>query len=159
MAFALIILAAILDDHSLTTSDLWKVLLMPLIAAPLFIIVWLAVVPDIIFRKKIPVQVNIKPYQAGITLTFPRKKQIQLGVHKIAFCFHQKSLHNVLIFYKIVPSRSGRLVFQKITTLIGLPVGCGWKKETLTEIASYLHQNGYQYHREKDKNLFLRFLE
>jgi len=159
IALALLILAAVLDDHSITVSDLWKILLMPLVIAPLFYIVWLAVVPGMIFRKKIPLQVEIKPYQAGVTLIFPRKKQIRLGVDRIAFCFHRKSLHNVLIFYKIVPSRSGRLVFQKITTLIGLPVGSGWKKETLSEIANFLHQNGYQYHKEKDKNLFLRFME
>ncbi|MFW6019258.1 MAG: hypothetical protein ACOCPM_01630 [Bacteroidales bacterium] len=146
----LFILLTVLGDQPLSSTDLWKIFILPFVIAPLFIIAWIVVVPGMVFQKKIPLQVNIKPYQAGITLTFPRKKQISLAVDEFAFTFHRNSLHNVLIFYKIVPSRNGRLVFQKIATLIGLPVGPGWKKETLTEIANYLHQNGYQYHREKN---------
>ena len=155
----LLVLFTALKDQTLSSSDLWKIFIIPFISAPLFVIAWISVVPGMIFQKKIPIQVTIKPYQTGITLTFPRRKQIALSVDNFAFGFHRNSLHNVLIFYKIIPARRGHLVFQKITTLIGLPVGPGWKKETLTEIANYLHQNGYQYHRKKNKNLFLRFME
>lgn len=159
LVIVLFVLLSALRYQTLSISSFYEIFIGPLISFPLLWLAWLSVFPATILRKKIPTQITVKPYQTGITLIFPKKKSLTLSVAKFAFCIHKKRLYNVLIFYKIIQARRGHLVFQKITAIIGLKFGAGWKKETLTEIANYLHKNGYQYHKTKDKNLFLRFIE
>ena len=125
----------------------------------LVFIAWLTTFPSLIRKRIIPLKIYIYPDKKVLEIKFKHGLKEVLHFEDIKYTYFCYPFYSVLILHKTFDADYGRCFLREYFSILGLPLGFGWKKKQVDEIAGFFEESGLEYRDIPDKDFVLRLFK